>query len=138
MIEAIVYCPKARLQSQVFSWVVIRKTLWIILCTKAPWEAIVQSLANPIELIRVVSIRAIVYCKQVAVRRERHIVGIACAARQDQSLFGQSGLVVRQNQFGGACGYTQDPGGEATSRVSGKTPPLSCTSPWSVREPPLI
>ena len=106
MIETIVRRIKARLQMQIFGRVIIRELLGIILRAKAPREAIVQPLANPIELIRVVGIRAIVYCKQVAIRRERHIVGVASAAGENQPLRRESGLIIRQNQFGGAGGET--------------------------------
>src|SRR6266487_4171922 len=97
---------------QVLGWVVIWEALRIIVGSKAPWKTVVQSLANPIQLIRIVSIRAIVNREEVTVGGKRHIVGIARAAGQNQSLRTQGVLIVRQYQFGGAGGNAQNPGGE--------------------------
>src|SRR5215212_12017476 len=97
---------------QVLGWVVIWEALRIIVGTKAPRKTIMQSFANPIQFIRIISIRAIVYRKQVSVGRKRHVEGVARAAGQNQSLCSQSFLVIRQNQFGGAGGNAQNPGGE--------------------------
>src|SRR5258706_754288 len=86
MIETMIYCPKARLQTWIFAGVIIRETLRVILSSKAPWETIVQPLANPIELIRIVGIGAIIHRKQVAIGRECHIIGITCTTSENQSL----------------------------------------------------
>src|SRR5215213_582697 len=98
---------------QVLGWVIIWKALRIIVGPKTPWKTVMQSLANPIQLIWIVSIRAIVYREQITIRRKRHIVGIARAAGQNQSLRSQSLLIVRQNQFRGAGGDAQDSGSES-------------------------
>src|SRR5262245_54612519 len=97
---------------QVLGWVVIREALQIIVGAKAPWKTVMQSLTNPIQLIRIVSIWTIVYREQVAVGRKRHIVGVARATGQNQSLRSQGFLIIWQNLFSGAGGDAQDPGSE--------------------------
>src|SRR6185503_19987961 len=96
----------------ILGWIIIWESLRIILGAKAPWKTVMQSFSNPIQLIRIVSIRAIIYREQVAVRGERHVVSVARAAGQNQSLRSQGFLIIGQNQFGSDGGDAQNPGSE--------------------------
>jgi len=62
----------------------------------------VQSLANPVKLVRIVGVGAVIRREQVAVGSKRQVVGVARPAGEKQPLGGECGFVIRQKEVLGA------------------------------------
>jgi len=86
---------------------------------------------------RHVAVGAVLSGKQIAVWSPGKVEGVARALCEDVSGVAQGIGVVWQEKIRAVAGKRKIFAVNATSRVLGKTPPTSSTSPWSVLEPLL-
>ena len=109
-VEARLHGHKILAEALILARVVAGGALRVIVGAEAPGEAVVQTLAQPVQLVGEIRVGAVIHPKQVAIGREGQVVGVAHAT--GIHIGGIFGLVILQPNVGGVGGDAKDARGE--------------------------